>query len=241
MAEPADANIASASAVILCFVAGTTDVLSYLTLGQIFTSAMTGCAALFFLKATGGHYPAALRAALALASYMLGCALATLLQPREAKEVKSPRTLRNLLLVEVALLLGYCVLAALAAHPATGAARLWLIVISATAMGLQSIVAQDLSEPGISTVVLNPTMTSLGMALTKRMIGQERKLPRDNRLQIFVLIAYAAGALMTAVVIARHVTEVNWVPLVGVAVVLGLYQKVSRSTTFCEQKVAQKR
>jgi uncharacterized membrane protein YoaK (UPF0700 family) len=78
---PEPRKTASASALLLCLGAGATDILSYLTLGKIFTSAMTGCAALLFVKATGGDFSTALRAALALASYLAGCALAVALQP----------------------------------------------------------------------------------------------------------------------------------------------------------------
>lgn len=109
-------------------------------------------------------------------------------------------------------------------EPSVGAARLWMIAISATAMGLQSIVARDLSEPGISTVVLNPTMTSLGVAATKVFLRRNAKLPRPNRLQILVLFTYAIGALLTAIGVSAHVVETNFLPFAAALVVLGLTQ-----------------
>jgi uncharacterized membrane protein YoaK (UPF0700 family) len=211
------------SAILLCFGAGATDVLSYLTLGQIFTSAMTGCAALLFLKSTAHQYPVAFRAALALASYMLGCALGTLLQPRDESRIKSPATLRRLLTAECALLGIYCLLSADQLHPA-GMLRETLIALSAIAMGVQSIVARDLQEPGISTVVLNPTMTSLGVALTKVLLRRERKLPAPNRLQILVLLSYATGALIAAAGITVHITIIPLLPLAAAGGVWLLYQ-----------------
>jgi uncharacterized membrane protein YoaK (UPF0700 family) len=214
---------------MLCFGAGATDILSYLTLGKIFTSAMTGCAALLFVGATGGHYPVAIRAALALASYMAGCGLAVALQPADEKQVKTPFTLRRLLLAECILLGIYCLVSVHVHEPAAGAPRLWMIAMSATAMGLQSIVAQDLSEPGISTVVLNPTMTSLGVAATKVFLRREAKLPRPNRLQIVVLMTYAVGALLTAIGVSAHVVETNFLPFVAALIVLALTQAQCRS------------
>ncbi len=215
---------ASASAVLLCFGAGATDVLSYLTLGKIFTSAMTGCAALLFVKATGGDFPTAMRAALALASYVVGCGLAVALQPADAAQTKSPFTLRRLLLLECILLGCYCILAAHGAPRPTGVLRLCLIFASATAMGVQSIVAQDLAEPGISTVVLNPTMTSLSTACMNVLRGRVPKLPRPNRLQAIVLVAYAVGALWTAFGISGDPHAVAYLPLAAGLSVLALTQ-----------------
>jgi uncharacterized membrane protein YoaK (UPF0700 family) len=215
---------ASASAVLLCFGAGATDVLSYLTLGKIFTSAMTGCAALLFVKATGGDFPTAMRAALALASYVVGCGLAVALQPADTAQAKSPFTLRRLLLLECILLGCYCIMATHGPARPTGALLLCLIFISATAMGVQSIVAQDLSEPGISTVVLNPTMTSLSTACMNVLRGREPKLPRPNRLQAFVLVAYAFGALLAAFGIPMDSHAVAYLPLVAALSVLALTQ-----------------
>jgi hypothetical protein len=120
-AEPS--KIASTSAVLLCFAAGVTDILSYMTLGSIFTSAMTGCAALFFVKVSAAQYPTAVRAALAICSYLAGCMLAAALQPRDEALVKTPFTLRRLLLAECVLLGMYVIVAAKASAPARGPHR----------------------------------------------------------------------------------------------------------------------
>lgn len=185
---------------------------------------MTGCAALLFVKVTGGHYPTALRAALALASYVVGCALSVGLQPADSRRVKSPYTLRRLLMLECILLGSYCILALHSAAPPAGTLRLCLIFISAAAMGVQSIVARDLSEPGISTVVLNPTMTSLSVACTNLFLGRVTRLPRPNRLQAFVLAAYAAGALLAAFGISKDPSVVAYLPLAAALSVLALTQ-----------------
>jgi uncharacterized membrane protein YoaK (UPF0700 family) len=183
---------------------------------------MTGCAALFFVKVTAAQYPTAVRAAVAILSYMLGCIVAAWLQPRDESLVKTPFTLRRLLLAECVLLGLYIIVAAHARAPAKGAAELALILISATAMGIQSIVARDLAEPGISTVVLNPTMTSLGVALTKWALGRERRLPRPNRLQAIVILTYAAGAALAATALAFHVFDTVTFPFIIVLAVLVL-------------------
>jgi uncharacterized membrane protein YoaK (UPF0700 family) len=219
------------SAALLCLAAGATDVLSYMTLGKIFTSAMTGCAALFFVKSSGGDFATATRALLALASYFLGCGIGTMLQPRDPSQMKSPATLRRLLLAECLFLTAYVGLALAGSHPAAGADRYVLIFLSACAMGIQSIIALDLSEPGVSTVVLNPTMTSLGVALTKRLAGREPALPGPNRVQIAVLAAYAVGAVLTAFAVRANIHAANALPLLAVAGVLVMFHQHCRSVS----------
>jgi uncharacterized membrane protein YoaK (UPF0700 family) len=200
-ASSRNARVRGISVVLLCFAAGTTDVLSYLTLGHVFTSAMTGCAALLLLN---------------LASYFVGCGLATLFPIRDKKRIGSPRDLRRLLAVECLLLFLYVVIAL------TGAGddkTFLLIFLSAAAMGMQSIVARDLHEPGVSTVVLNPTVTSLGVAVTEVLLRRKRILPGRNMLHIAVLVAYGGGALLTALGLAGHIAAMDLLPLGAVAAV----------------------
>ncbi|HEX7389604.1 MAG TPA: DUF1275 family protein, partial [Acidiphilium sp.] len=97
-------RIAANAVVLLCFASGATDVLSYVTLGQIFTSAMTGAAALFFINLAGGDGAAAARAAIALASFVAGAAIAAAIQPRDPVRARADRPLCLLLGIEVVLL-----------------------------------------------------------------------------------------------------------------------------------------
>ncbi len=218
-------GIRAASVLLLCFASGTTDALSYLTLGNIFTSAMTGCAALLFLKLAAGQYTVVTPAATALGSYLLGCVLATLLQPKDKTLIGSPATLRRLLLGECALLFLYIPITLTGG----GMGRtLLLIFLSATAMGMQSIVARDLREPGISTVVLNPTMTSLGIGITQLLMRREPALPRQDKLYIKVLVAYSAGALVAALGVAGRIEATNLLPFGAAAAVLLLFQYLCR-------------
>ncbi|MDE1895518.1 MAG: DUF1275 domain-containing protein [Rhodospirillales bacterium] len=201
------------SVILLCFAAGTTDALSYLTLGHVFTSAMTGCAALLCLKLASGNYAVVLRAGIALSSYLVGCAVATVLQPRDKAQLSTPRVLRRLMGLEFLLLLFYAV----SSDGSAGAARVcWLIFLSATAMGVQSIVARDLHESGVSTVVLNPTMTRFGMTLTDVALGRVRSLPGESRLQALVMLAYAGGATVTAFGVLDHSGITSLLPLAAV-------------------------
>ncbi len=219
------ARIRAVSVLLLCFVAGTTDILSYLTLGNIFTSAMTGCAALLFLKLAGSHYAAVSRASVALTSYLLGCGLATRLQPHDRSRIGSPTALRRLMAGECLLLFMYVPIAL----TGSGDEKTYLLIfLSATAMGMQSIVARDLREPGISTVVLNPTMTSLGSGIMQVLLRQKQALPRQNRRHIGVLLAYAGGALLTALGLADPIAVMNLPPFGAAASVLLLFHYLCR-------------
>ena len=212
--------------ILLCFASGsTTDVLSYLTLGRVFTSAMTGCAALLFIALVNGRYPAAIRAAVALASYMAGGGLAAFLQPPDLRRVGEAATLRRLLIAEAATLGLYCILSATGAHPVLGDARYALIFLSALAMGIQAIVARDINEPGITTVVLNLTLTSIMIALTRWVTERDLDhLPRRNKVQIAVVLGYAAGAAAAACGLLIKAADIDLLPFGAVLITLGLYQ-----------------
>lgn len=211
--------------VILCFVAGCTDVLSYLTLGRVFTSAMTGCAAIFLIGAVGANMGSVYRAGIALVSYGLGVVLGVAMQPRIDKQATAATTLRRLTAVESGILALYAAIAIAVPHAPSFILHKILIFISALAMGVQSIVARDLREPSVSTVVLNPTLTSLFAGITRRARGIIPSLPKPNRLHMLVLLAYGIGGIATAFAVMDQQHWVNVLPLAGVLAVLALLQR----------------
>lgn len=223
--------ISGSAVTLLCFVSGATDVLSYLTLGRIFTSAMTGCTALLVIAIINTKYRKALRAGLSLFSYTLGGAVATLLQPRAEDQANQPFALRRLLIAEALLLAAYCIVAALAHHPAKPAIRDPLVVLSALAMGIQAVAARQTHEKGITTVVLNITITSIIVALTKGTTGRgHHPMTRHTALQLTVLASYATGAALTAGALTEHWFPGDLLPLAGILATLTLYFRKSNQT-----------
>ncbi|GBR75233.1 YoaK family protein [Acidiphilium acidophilum] len=219
-----NAGIAGTGVTLLCFASGATDVLSYLTLGHVFTSAMTGCMALFCLTLINRKFAAASRAGASLLSYAVGSAAATLLQPRDPAKVRTLPVVRRLLLAETLSLAVYCTVSLLVDHPFAGAARYGLIVLSATAMGIQAVAARDIHERGIITVVLNITITSVVIALTRRLTNRGlAHLPAHNRLQGIVILGYAAGALASAGAFVSGFASPGLLPLAAVLLTLIMF------------------
>jgi uncharacterized membrane protein YoaK (UPF0700 family) len=218
-------RIAGTAVTLLCFASGATDVLSYLTLGHIFTSAMTGVTALLLIALVGQKFPTAIRAAVSLFSYMLGGAMAVLLRSRVEHKIRNPSAMRRLLACEVFMLGSYCFISAVVSHPLLGIARYSLIFLSALAMGIQAVIARDIHESGITTVVLNITLTSIVIGLTQWACRREvDHVPGRNKLQMLVVLAYAIGAAGAAVGLRTHAVDSDILPLAAVLITLVLYQ-----------------
>src|ERR1700733_5448795 len=69
--------------VLTVFTAGLVDVLSFAKLGAIFTSAMTGNLALLGFYAATGAAHSAIKSLIALAGFIMGCTVGTLLGRRK--------------------------------------------------------------------------------------------------------------------------------------------------------------
>ncbi len=219
---------AGAAVTLMCLTSGATDVLSYLTLGHIFTSSMTGVTALLIIALAVGKRPTAIRAGVSIASYLVGGALAAMLRPPKHAPDSARRSVRRLLIVEAMLLAVYCVIAASAPHPVTGALRDILIVLSAMTMGIQSVAARQTHEQGITTVVLNTTMTSIVVALTERGSGRRSKpLSAHFGLKIIAIAGYVTGAAVVAAALVNHWFAADLVPLAATCVALALYLRRS--------------
>lgn len=223
--------IAGTAVVLLCFVSGTTDVLSYLTLGHVFTSAMTGSMALFFIALVSQKFATATRAGLAITSYAIGGAAATSLRigwarpPRPEGTAQAIRVVR-LLIAEAVILALYCVMALRSPHLPAGTQRYVMIALSASAMGIQSVIARTIHETGIMTVVLNVTLTDFVITATKR-LHRDRidKMPAHSKLQMIAVGGYAFGAAGSALGVTFHHVGICLLPLAAVLVTLALCRK----------------
>ena len=104
----------------LSLASGCTDVMSFLKLGDLFASAMTGNSALLAIALARGQMLPASRSLTALAGFMLGASLATLTAvPGEAPQ-NTPRRLRALLLMEIVLIGGCAALWSVSPDPIEG-------------------------------------------------------------------------------------------------------------------------
>ena len=200
--------------VVLTFVTGSADAMGFLALGGAFSSVMTGNMVLFGLSA--GRADAGL--AVTSGCAILGFAFGVLVGARIAGAARSgdpvwPRRVTWALLVELAVFGGYAVAWELTAGDRSSTAELALLVVSATALGMQSSAIQRFGVSGLSSTYLTGTLTSL--------IGDVAARSRWPALRprVQVLLALMTGAAVGAVVTAalpRLAPGLLLLPLAGV-------------------------
>jgi uncharacterized membrane protein YoaK (UPF0700 family) len=199
----------------LTAVAGATDALSYLGLGQVFTANMTGNLVLLGVGAGRGGGAEVGRSAAAFVAFAVGVVLATRLVARREAEELWPRevtlALCAVLVAELAFLVGWELADA---HP-TGIGRLALIAASGLAMGGQSAGVRSLEVSGISTTYVTGTLTALLGELAALASPGVSALRRAG-----VLVGLVAGAVGEALLLihARRLAPLLPLSLLAMAI-----------------------
>ena len=192
------------SLVLMSVASGCMDVMSYRLLGQVFTSAMTGNAALLGLDFGQGNLAGMSRNMLAFLGFLAGLVLGALLLCRRAG---ASRGVTGALLVEEALLLGFAALWHVGAGPSSDRLLYGLIALSAVAMGVQSTVAHRIGVPGITTTYFTGTLTSIVMGLAG---GGAAPRPRGRlRWPVLSFLAYILGAALTGALLLGRVCKLR--------------------------------
>ncbi len=221
----------AAPILLLTWVAGTVDAISYLGLGHVFTANMTGNAVLLGLALGQRQGLAAVRSLVALAGFVLGAAMGALLMSR-ATETNIRRALIVPIVTEAAVLTIFLVTLHASAPPLDQPDPYALIVLSAIAMGIQSAAVQRLKLPGIATTVITSTITSMVAGAVQWMhrghgpreageaVKAESVRNRNLGLQVGVFLIYVAAAAASGLFQRRLSLVVGLSPLVALAVVL---------------------
>jgi uncharacterized membrane protein YoaK (UPF0700 family) len=212
---------------LMAIAAGGSDALAYLTLGQVFTSAMTGNTVLLCIAIGQGQLAEALQSFTAFLAFMAGASLAAALSRRPAPREHVPAPLSPLFLLEIAFLAAF-----VAVWFATGGsserARYGLIVLSAIAMGTQGVIARHINVPQVNTIVFTTTIISVVASCTHALL-RASAIPFDTQRQIGILLVYAAGAVLMAILIA-HASGIHvWLPLVAVVAAFACYEAARRA------------
>ena len=194
------------------FAAGAVDIIGFVKLGGVFASAMTGNFALLAYHVAQGNTLSAIGSVIALLGFVSGCLIGFTL-----RRGRSERTTISLLLgSETVLLLLFAVYALWDV-----AAVRQQIVILAVAMGLQAVVGQMVS---LSTIVFTTTLTRLIGHIADAIVTRNSTGLRDIREQMALITSYLFGALLAGVLTVKEISAVVFLPLVGVAVALGVHQ-----------------
>ncbi len=205
----------------LSFASGSTDVLSFVIFGNVFTSAMTGNTALLAIAVARGHLLPAPHSLIAVLGFVLGTVLAAALSPSD-KRHQARQGLARLLLVEIAGLGGCAALWTLSRHQGAESTLLAAILLSALGMGIQGVVARSIDAKGISTIVFTSVLITILTSLTDALTGRAR-LSRGRGLGIHLgsFGAYVAGGLLAAVLVTPQAEMLAWLPVAAVIVALG--------------------
>jgi uncharacterized membrane protein YoaK (UPF0700 family) len=158
--------------IVLTFVTGVVDAVSYLDLGHVFVANMTGNVVFFAFSLAGAQSLSVWAPALAIAAFMAGAWAEARLAGTPADTARRFRVIVGLQAVLVA---GAAVTAATLGHRSTGAVTVQVILL-ACGMGLQNAVVRRLAVPDLTTTVLTLTVTGLasdrpGLPTIRRLVS----------------------------------------------------------------------
>ena len=201
---------------LLALASGSTDVMSFLMLGNTFTSAMTGNTALLAIAIGQGQLASALLSFLALVGFVFGVAGATAIYNPSKGATRA--VLRPLFLLEIACLACFVAAWYFVDRQAQSVGLDALILLSATAMGVQAVVARHINAPGINTIVFTSTLVSIVMAVAGALARPSLHSPvgRNTLRQIEIFLAYGLGGLAAAFVAWRQIPVIQWIPFTAV-------------------------
>jgi uncharacterized membrane protein YoaK (UPF0700 family) len=178
--------------VILAFSTGSLDAISFLALGKVFASVITGNLVLLGLGIVDQRDGNVLHAGLAIAGYLIGVAVGARLSGRAVDgQPLWPRPVTVALSVELVLLGGLVAGWELSGGHPGGAGQLVLLVVVTTAMGLQSAAVNRLGVTEFGTTYLTSTLVR---AVTELTLGPRRKVG----IKLVALSGVLAGALAGA-------------------------------------------
>lgn len=226
MNDAAERNYASygnLGLAFLSFASGCTDVLTFLKLGNVFTSAMTGNAALLAIEIGRGNLYGALRALAALFSFALGVALAARMDAAWRTTADEWRRFSLLLLLELVFLTASAGLWSVSPDPIQGAALYGVILLSALSMGIQAVAAGTIRS-GINTIVFTSVLVRIVMFVTGALSQQSRGSGEFSKIgpHLGTFASYVFGALLAAIAVWHFFRAVVWAPIAAVIIALAL-------------------
>src|SRR5215467_9375321 len=197
-------SIRDSLVVVLTLTTGAVDVTSFLALGSIFSSVVTGDMVLLGAAAGTGRPELAVHSGVALAGYLAGVAAGAPLAARRHQAAGTwPPSVTVTLAAELVILVAFSVGWELAGTHPSGGGQLALVAVLAAAMGLQAAAVRRLGQ--MSTTYLTSTLTALvaGLVTGSKPDGTARSLG--------VLATLIIGAIAASMVLE---SARAWLPLV---------------------------
>jgi uncharacterized membrane protein YoaK (UPF0700 family) len=150
----------------LTIATGVVDAVSILALGRVFIANMTGNVVFVGFALAGAPGFSLIASLLALAGFLLGAAAGGPVTTR--LRASRGRLLAVVVTVELVLLAVTVVIAAISTEPFAPVPRDLIVLIAATALGLQNAAARELAVPDATTTVLTMPLTGFAADLRRR-------------------------------------------------------------------------
>ena len=198
-------SIRDSLVVLLTLTTGAVDAASFLALGNVFSSVITGNMVLLGVAAGTGRPELAVHSGVALAGYVAGVLVGAPLaaERHHAKAGPWPPSVTVALTVELVILAVFSAGWELAGTHPSGAVQLTLVAVLAAAMGLQAAAVRRLGQ--MSTTYLTSTLTAVvaGLVTGSKPDGMARSLG--------VLVTIILGAIAASILLEEARA---WLPLV---------------------------
>jgi uncharacterized membrane protein YoaK (UPF0700 family) len=196
--------------------AGSVDVISFVQLGGIFASAMTGNLAFLGIYLARLSFYSAIGSAIGLIGFVAGSAIGHRITRGKGREA----SLNILLGTEMALLIAVVAAWFPVAHKNGSLAADLLIALLSIAMGLQSIIGKKINLSNIPTVVFTSTLTNLVIGISDALAEKKFVLPKDTKRQLISFFLYFFAALATGILAYLNAAILIVLPALIIAVAL---------------------
>lgn len=199
---------------LLSLIAGSADAASFMGIGQVFTSNMTGNLVLFGIACGQGHWHDAGRTLYVLALFIVGAGLGSH-GTRNFPDSAWRKLVMRLVMIEAVLLLTFAVYWAFVSEAGRAAQFFWLVPPLALAMGLQSAAMNRLTIAGVTSTAMTGTLTSFAVGLHGLWLQPSSAgLEIRSRLQkqLLVILLYCAGAATEGACILHASWAIGFLP-----------------------------
>jgi uncharacterized membrane protein YoaK (UPF0700 family) len=205
-------RVRNIAAMALAAASGATDAIGYLSLGQVFTSAMTGNLVLLGISLGHRDGERAGRVLVWLVCFMIGAALgARIARNPKPDDPIWPPVITRALAVEAVLFAMYAACWWTAAARPDMAAKVVLLGLGALALGIQSSAMQRFGV-GLNTTFLSGSLTTLVAQLAT---GRRFRYVHHHLLLLVGLVCGGALAALLVVHAPMFAPLVQLIPLVG--------------------------
>ncbi len=215
---------------LLTLTAAWIDMLSYLSLGRVFASFMTGNILFIGLGVAQGNSGLLIRALVAVLVFLVGVTFGSFClgrAPQQQSGTAWHHTFARYLLLEWLLLLVYAILWRVTSNLSQQAGvQILLLCVAALGMGIQGALVMAFKIPGVVADALTATLITLGQRLAQGLDhpGPESQEWRwSTMLMVLLCLIYVASALVVALTSAFILTPVVPVIVVTIAICALIY------------------